>query len=320
MKPASNNNFPFVLPQRAINLAAICVVTAALAACGGGSGGGTIEGGSDVDTDGDGISDDEEVSIGLDPNDPNDALGDLDNDSISNLDEIAAGTDPNNNDTDGDFLRDNEELQIGTDPTLADTDGNGTNDGDEDFDGDEIVNFQEFVDGTDPLFPDTDTDTGDGTPTPMECADPDSSNADWSDNCQLQRFGDFADSLYTLGVQRILHCQGFDNGQTFEVFTDGEFGPATEGEVENFQEANNLVGDGVVGPQTWGALFETLSIIPGPDVIIGGQSFVPYSIDGCDATQVQFYQEVDFDILGGWQLAATPGSTELIGFSTGSPF
>ena len=185
MKPASNTNFPFALPQRAINLAAICVVTATLAACGGGSGGGTIEGGSDVDTDGDGLTDDEEVSIGTDPNDPSDALGDLDSDNISNLDEIVGGTDPNNRDTDGDFLLDNEELLIGTDPTVVDSDGNGTNDGDEDFDADGISNLQEFVDGTDPLVPDTDTDTGDTTPTPMECADHDSSNADWSDNCQL---------------------------------------------------------------------------------------------------------------------------------------
>ena len=122
-----------------------------------------------------------------------------------------------------------------------------------------------------------------------------------------------------MGVQRILHCQGFDNGQTFEVFTDGEFGPATEGEVENFQEANGLVIDGIVGPQTWEALFETLSV-SGPDVIIDGISYIPHSINGCDATLVQFYQEIELGQLGGWQLAATPGTTELVGFSTGSPF
>ena len=78
MKPASKTVFPFLLPQRAINLTATCVVTAALAACGGSSGGGAEEGGSTdiqpiagnpntTDTDGDGLFDSEEALLGTDP-------------------------------------------------------------------------------------------------------------------------------------------------------------------------------------------------------------------------------------------------------------
>lgn len=35
---------------------------------------------------------------------------------------------------------------------------------------------------------------------------------------------------------------------------DGDFGPATEGAVRNFQTSAHIVVDGIVGSQTWGAL------------------------------------------------------------------
>lgn len=47
-----------------------------------------------LDSDGDGISDELEVSLGLNPNDPSDASGDLDGDGFSNIEEIEARTDP----------------------------------------------------------------------------------------------------------------------------------------------------------------------------------------------------------------------------------
>jgi hypothetical protein len=51
---------------------------------------------SALDTDRDGIPDSYETSIGLNPNDPADATGDLDGDGMSNYAEYLAGTDPTN--------------------------------------------------------------------------------------------------------------------------------------------------------------------------------------------------------------------------------
>ena len=67
---------------------------------------------------------------------------DSDNDAISDEEEIAIGTDPNNPDTDGDGLVDVDERNIyDTDATLFDTDGDGVGDGDE------------ITNGTDPFDP-----------------------------------------------------------------------------------------------------------------------------------------------------------------------
>ncbi|HOE00216.1 MAG TPA: hypothetical protein PKI64_04045 [Kiritimatiellia bacterium] len=49
-----------------------------------------------VDTDGDGIPDKVELALGLNPQDPADAAGDLDNDGFTNLEEYLAKTDPRN--------------------------------------------------------------------------------------------------------------------------------------------------------------------------------------------------------------------------------
>lgn len=82
------------------------------------------------DSDGDGIPDDVEISLGLDPNDPVDALTDRDGDGLTAAEEIAYGSDPDNPDSDGDGLTDGEEVQlVGTDPVRFDTDGDGLSDG-----------------------------------------------------------------------------------------------------------------------------------------------------------------------------------------------
>ena len=92
------------------------------------------------DTDGDGLSDGNEIFyIGTDPLKPDtddngiiDADEDPDNDSLSNIKETAVGTDINNADTDDDRFNDGDELNIyGTDPLKFDTDSDGISDGDE---------------------------------------------------------------------------------------------------------------------------------------------------------------------------------------------
>ncbi|MFC5370529.1 thrombospondin type 3 repeat-containing protein, partial [Arcanobacterium bovis] len=117
-----------------------------------------------LDSDGDGVSDLDEIAKGTDPN-----KADTDGDGVNDGDEIAKGTDPLKPDTDGDGLNDGDEIAKGTDPLKPDTDGDGLNDGDEvnkyrtdpknpDTDGDGVSDGDEIAKGTDPLKPDTDGD------------------------------------------------------------------------------------------------------------------------------------------------------------------
>ena len=48
---------------------------------------------------------------------------DSDGDGVTDEQEVLLGTDPNNPDTDGDDLIDGLEVKLGTDPLLPDTDG-----------------------------------------------------------------------------------------------------------------------------------------------------------------------------------------------------
>jgi len=127
-----------------------------------------------ADSDGDGLSDDEETAIGLtQPDNP-----DSDGDGLGDGVEIKVGTDPTAQtvvggcepfvDTDRDALTDCEERLLGTDACTGDTDGDGLADPVEflagtdplqpeeakDSDGDGVKNLQEVVEHTDPLSSD----------------------------------------------------------------------------------------------------------------------------------------------------------------------
>ncbi len=94
------------------------------------------------DTDGDGMTDAEEVNLDerfqqgdvrLYPVFSDPRAVDTDGDGLDDLSEADAGSRARSNETDGDGLGDLQELEIGTDPTLVDTDGDGYGDGEEDL-------------------------------------------------------------------------------------------------------------------------------------------------------------------------------------------
>ncbi len=109
------------------------------------------------DSDGDGLTDEEEEIIGTDPNN-----ADTDGDGLRDGDEINVyETDPLRPDTDEDGLNDGEEITRGTNPRDADTDRDGLDDGAEviefgsdpkeaDTDGGGIRDGAEVANGTDP--------------------------------------------------------------------------------------------------------------------------------------------------------------------------
>ncbi len=153
--------------------------------------------------------------------------------------------------------------------------------------------------------------------------DPDSSNNDWSDNCEVSRFGQWADSLYSAGVQRILWCSGFGNASSVDAFTDGEFGPGTESALEAFQSANGLTADGIVGPQTWQALRERLTEFPLEFAQGGGTEAYGVQGDRCEDIAL-FLNEVtlsnDGALMGGWQLTEGASNDSAVPFSIAEPF
>ena len=94
---------------------------------------------------------------------------------------------------------------------------------------------------------------------------------------QLERGCELAD--WVTYLQQTLIERGFDPGPV-----DGIFGPLTEAGVRAFQEASAITVDGIVGPETWGAInggggaedpegeLETLTVY-----------FEPFRADGAEA-------------------------------------
>lgn len=120
------------------------------------------------DSDGDGLTDDEEAALGTAPDD-----ADSDDDGVIDGDEVVAGTDPLDCDTDGDTLPDGLEMGVDmphadtaaagcfvpdadptttTDPLNVDSDGDGAGcwDGEEDADGNGAVDAPAETDPNDP--------------------------------------------------------------------------------------------------------------------------------------------------------------------------
>lgn len=117
------------------------------------------------DPDNDGLTNEEEATLGTDPND-----SDSDNDGLDDGDEINQHqTDPNDPDSDNDGLNDGDEInQHQTDPNDSDHDNDGLNDGDE-------VNQHQ----TDPKDPDDDDDgINDGDEVKQHNTDPKKPDSD----------------------------------------------------------------------------------------------------------------------------------------------
>jgi peptidoglycan hydrolase-like protein with peptidoglycan-binding domain len=73
----------------------------------------------------------------------------------------------------------------------------------------------------------------------------------WSNNCQISE-GNISNYVYA--IQNTI----YETHLCGTLTVDGNFGPITEAAVECFQKAKGLSQDGIVGPQTWGALYKTL--------------------------------------------------------------
>ena len=168
------------------------------------------------DGDGDGLPDDYERSVGLDPTNPDDAGEDPDNDGLDNRGEFEGGTDPFVQDTDGDGLFDGDEIGRGTNPLVADTDGDG------------LLDREEVTLGSNPLVSDTD---GDGLPDGTEVAlglDPQNEDSDGDGTVDADEDSD-GDNLtnrdelveFTNPGLRDTDGDGLDDGEEVVTGADG---------------------------------------------------------------------------------------------------
>lgn len=233
-----------------------------------------------------------------------------------------------------------------------DLDGDGIiNDLDEDDDGDNIVDLLDpFTDRdgdglddtsglTEAEATNTNTDgdaDGDGFIDVSDTAvcgsengtDNNSSNNTWDDNCVVERSitgGQFADSLFSVGIQRVVYCSGYGTGENYGAFADGEYGPGTEAAVQEFQRAEGITDDGIVGPITWGRLQAQIELLEAGTV---GVSPDTYGFSGGRCAGIpMFYQATSLNangdgiVRGGWELARNAPNADLrIPFSYESPF
>jgi len=95
--------------------------------------------------------------------------------------------------------------------------------------------------------------------------------------------------------------------------------------VLDFQRAEGITDDGIVGGQTWGRLRDRLDLID--EGIIGVSPDVYGFADGACAGIPMFYQDISANsdnsgiALGGWELARNvPNADQTVPFSIDEPF
>jgi len=169
-----------------------------------------------------------------------------------------------------------------------------------DFDNDLISNLEERKRGSNPLSADP------PNVVRPNCSQSDciSANALWRDNTTISR-RQGANSTYAMAIQRIVYCLSHADvtaDTTLTQFSDGIYGPNTEAAVENYQEANGLVVDGIVGRQTWSELRTELQ---GPNEFDTEYDvyYISSNNNECNSV-IQFFQTKAPPM--GWEMAA-PG-------------
>ena len=184
-----------------------------------------------------------------------DIQSDTDNDGLTDTQEVTLGTDPNNPDTDGDGVNDGAEVTAGINPLDADSDDDGVKDGADgltDTDGDGLI---------DALDPDSDGDgLNDGTEAGITLAAattgtntsspnfvPDADPTPTTDPPRVDTDGDGIND----GVEDTNHNGRLDAGETSASDADTDDDGLTDGNED-------LDHDGVVDPtETNPRLFDT---------------------------------------------------------------
>jgi hypothetical protein len=217
---------------------------------------------AEIDSDGDAMPDDWEVSNSLNPNDPSDAAADFDEDGLSSLQEYYSGSDPNDKDSDDDWLRDGAEVYTwNTSPVNADTDGDrmsdthelfgglnplDSSDAFEDLDGDGAANYYEIFFGTrsndatsKPQYMTQPLESFEAPGLPQHWTSPTANNVTWTTTCQSflafegncsLRAAAGLDAGYTSRVDYTVFVQAstlsfrtaYYTGGTFTVYLDGD--------------------------------------------------------------------------------------------------
>ena len=293
---------------------ALATLTMTLAACGGDSGDTTSSDFNDID--GDGIPNSEDLDNDNDGiNDINDTFVDLDGDGFDDPDNDFDGLrDSIDTDADGDGIED-----------LFDSFVDLDNDGLDDF-----SNEPEQISNVAPITDEQPCGAEPGTDNASE--DP-----NWNNNCFVRIAnntgeGQFANSLYTVGIQRVVFCSGFGNGTSYTDFADGLFGNLTEGAVFDFQESSPdpQNGDGEVGPRTWEKLQNAIALLgEGGEFMDNGDGNGTFALDAYGFTtgrcaNIPLFYQIVFPnsdpalgpIEDGWLLARnTPNDDETAPFS-----